>query len=99
MSVPLTMSMFGKVVDGLGHDLTAKSSKYLKDVTNYGNIDSKALGIIERQSVCEPMQTGITLIDSLIPVGCGQRELIIGDRQTGKTTIAVDTIIIVFMLQ
>jgi F-type H+-transporting ATPase subunit alpha len=93
MSVPLTMSMFGKVVDGLGHDLTAKSSKYLKDVTNYGNIDSKALGIIERQSVCEPMQTGITLIDSLIPVGCGQRELIIGDRQTGKTTIAVDTII------
>jgi F-type H+-transporting ATPase subunit alpha len=92
MSVPLTMSMFGKVVDGLGHDLTAKSSKYLKDVTNYGNIDSKALGIIERQSVCEPMQTGITLIDSLIPVGCGQRELIIGDRQTGKTTIAVDTI-------
>jgi proton translocating ATP synthase F1 alpha subunit len=93
MSIPLTMSMFGRVVDGLGHDLTSNSSSYLKDVSAFGNIDSKAVGIIERKSVGEPMQTGVNLVDSLIPIGCGQRELIIGDRQTGKTTIAIDTII------
>jgi proton translocating ATP synthase F1 alpha subunit len=93
MSIPLTMSMFGRVVDGLGHDLTSNSSSYLSDVKTYGNIDSKAVGIIERKSVGEPMQTGVNLVDSLIPIGCGQRELIIGDRQTGKTTIAIDTII------
>jgi len=56
-------------------------------------VDTKAIGIIPRQSVREPMQTGITAIDSITPIGCGQRELIIGDRQTGKTTIAVDTIL------
>jgi proton translocating ATP synthase F1 alpha subunit len=93
MSIPLTMSMFGRVIDGLGHDLTLNSSEYLLGVTTLGIVDSKAIGIIERKSVREPMQTGIKVIDSLIPIGCGQRELIIGDRQTGKTTIAVDTII------
>jgi proton translocating ATP synthase F1 alpha subunit len=93
MSIPLTMSMFGRVIDGLGHDLSTNSSEYLSEVTSFGNIDSKAIGIIERKSVKEPMQTGIKLVDSLIPIGCGQRELIIGDRQTGKTTIAIDTII------
>jgi len=56
-------------------------------------VDSKAVGIIERQSVKEPMQTGIKVVDSLIPIGCGQRELIIGDRQTGKTSITLDAII------
>jgi proton translocating ATP synthase F1 alpha subunit len=93
MSISLTMSMFGRVVDGLGHDLSLNSSSYLKGVSVFGNIDSKAVGIIERKSVSEPMQTGVNLVDSLIPIGCGQRELIIGDRQTGKTTIAIDTII------
>jgi len=93
MSIPLTMSMFGRVIDGLGHDLSANSSEYLSKITSFGKIDSKAIGIIERKSVRQPMQTGITLVDSLIPIGCGQRELIIGDRQTGKTTIAIDTII------
>jgi proton translocating ATP synthase F1 alpha subunit len=93
MSIPLTMTMFGRVIDGLGHDLSADSSKYLEGVKFWGNIDSKAIGIIERQSVREPMQTGIKIVDSLIPIGCGQRELIIGDRQSGKTTIAIDAII------
>jgi F-type H+-transporting ATPase subunit alpha len=61
--------------------------------TTFRKVDTKAIGIIPRQSVREPMQTGITAIDSITPIGCGQRELIIGDRQTGKTTIAVDTIL------
>jgi proton translocating ATP synthase F1 alpha subunit len=93
MSIPLTMSMFGRVVDALGNDLADISSSYLNKVKSFGDVDSKAVGIIERKSVNEPMQTGINLVDSLIPVGCGQRELIIGDRQTGKTTIAIDAII------
>ena len=73
----------GKPIDGLG-DLETNSSQL---------IENMAPGIISRKSVCEPMQTGITAIDTMIPVGRGQRELIIGDRQTGKTSIAVDTII------
>jgi proton translocating ATP synthase F1 alpha subunit len=93
MNIPLSMKMFGRVIDGLGNDLTENSSEYLSDVKAKANIDTKAIGIIERFSVREPMQTGVKLIDSLIPIGCGQRELIIGDRQTGKTTIAIDTII------
>jgi F-type H+-transporting ATPase subunit alpha len=70
-------------IDGLG-DIPTTESRL---------IESMAPGIISRKSVCEPMQTGITAIDSMIPVGRGQRELIIGDRQTGKTAIAIDTII------
>jgi F-type H+-transporting ATPase subunit alpha len=93
MSIPLTMTMFGRVIDGLGHDLISNSSDYLKSTRVWAIIDKKAVGIIGRQPVREPMQTGIKIIDSLIPIGCGQRELIIGDRQTGKTTIAIDTII------
>jgi proton translocating ATP synthase F1 alpha subunit len=93
MNISLSMKMFGRVIDGLGNDLTENSSEYLSDAKSKANIDTKAIGIIERFSVREPMQTGIKLIDSLIPIGCGQRELIIGDRQTGKTTIAIDTII------
>jgi F-type H+-transporting ATPase subunit alpha len=93
MNISLSMKMFGRVIDGLGNDLTENSAEYLAGVKSKANIDTKAIGIIERFSVREPMQTGIKLIDSLIPIGCGQRELIIGDRQTGKTTIAIDTII------
>jgi proton translocating ATP synthase F1 alpha subunit len=95
MNITLSMAMFGRVIDGLGTDLLENSSDYLNKAsyTCTANIDTKAIGIIERKSVTEPMQTGIKLVDSLIPIGCGQRELIIGDRQTGKTTIAMDTII------
>jgi F0F1-type ATP synthase alpha subunit len=67
--------------------------KNAKNCKIFRIVDSKAIGIIPRSSVNEPMQTGIKSIDSIIPIGCGQRELIIGDRQTGKTTIAIDTVI------
>jgi len=93
MEIGLSMELFGRVIDGLGNDLSDESSSYLKEVNKFEQIDTKAIGIIERKSVTEPMQTGIKLVDSLIPIGCGQRELIIGDRQTGKTTIAIDSII------
>jgi proton translocating ATP synthase F1 alpha subunit len=93
MEIGLSMYLFGRVIDGLGNDLSDESSSYLNKVTSFEYIDTKAIGIIERKSVKQPMQTGIKLVDSLIPIGCGQRELIIGDRQTGKTTIAIDSII------
>jgi F-type H+-transporting ATPase subunit alpha len=80
----------GRVVDGLGRAIDGKGD--IKG-TESRLIESMAPGIISRKSVCEPIQTGITAIDSMIPIGRGQRELIIGDRQTGKTSIAVDTII------
>jgi proton translocating ATP synthase F1 alpha subunit len=88
VSVPVGMKMLGKVVDALGNtvDGTQNESTLLKLV------DIKAPGIIPRESVKEPMQTGILAVDSMIPIGRGQRELIIGDRQTGKTAIAIDTI-------
>jgi len=90
MNIPLSVSLFGRVVDALGNiiDGGAKIEAKLSR-----KVDTKAMGIIPRQSVCESMHTGITAIDSITPVGCGQRELIIGDRKTGKTTIAVDTIL------
>jgi len=90
MSIPLTINLFGRVIDSLGYTIDGGpklSAKILREV------DTKAIGIIPRQSVNEPMQTGIKAVDSLTPIGCGQRELIIGDRQSGKTTIAIDTII------
>ena len=90
MSIPLTVQLFGRVIDSLGYTVDGGpklSTKILRQV------DTKAIGIIPRKSVSEPMQTGIKAVDSMIPIGCGQRELIIGDRQTGKTTIAVDTIL------
>ena len=93
MEIGLTTSLFGRVIDGLGNDLLNPDSDYLLGATSFQPIDTKAIGIIERKSVREPMQTGIKVVDSLIPIGCGQRELIIGDRQTGKTTIAIDSII------
>ena len=89
-SIPVGEQMLGRVVDSLARPLDGKG----EIVTGESRlIESPAPGIIERKSVYEPMQTGITAIDAMIPIGRGQRELIIGDRQTGKTTIAVDTIL------
>ncbi len=90
VNVAVGMGLLGRVVDALGNPIDGLGP--IKDVS-YAEVERKAPGIISRQSVNEPMATGITAIDSLVPIGRGQRELIIGDRQTGKTTIAVDTII------
>jgi F-type H+/Na+-transporting ATPase subunit alpha len=90
VDVPVGMGMLGRVVDGLGNPIDGKGP--LVDVTR-ARVEVKAPGIIPRKSVHEPMQTGLKAIDSLIPIGRGQRELIIGDRQTGKTAVIVDTII------
>lgn len=90
MQVPVGMGLLGRVVDGLGNPIDGKGP--IKTST-YAKVEVKAPGIVARKSVHEPMQTGIKAIDALIPIGRGQRELIIGDRQTGKTTIAIDTII------
>lgn len=88
--VPVGEAMIGRVVDALGRPLDGKGEI---NTTETRLIESPAPGIIDRRSVYEPMQTGITAIDAMIPIGRGQRELIIGDRQTGKTAIAIDTII------
>ncbi|MFB2978709.1 F0F1 ATP synthase subunit alpha [Microseira sp. BLCC-F43] len=88
--VPVGEALIGRVVDALGRPIDGKGD------INTGEtrlLESMAPGIVARKSVCEPMQTGITAIDAMIPIGRGQRELIIGDRQTGKTSIAVDTIL------
>ena len=90
VDVPVGKGLLGRVVDALGNPIDGKGP--LKDVTRT-RVEVKAPGIVYRKSVHEPMQTGIKAIDSLIPVGRGQRELIIGDRQTGKTAIAIDTIL------
>jgi len=90
VDVPVGRGMLGRVVDGLGNPIDGKGP--LVDVTR-SRVEVKAPGIIPRKSVHEPMQTGIKAIDSLIPIGRGQRELIIGDRQTGKTAVIIDTII------
>ena len=90
VDVPVGKGLLGRVVDGLGNPIDGKGP--LEDVTRT-RVEVKAPGIIPRKSVHEPMQTGLKAIDSLIPVGRGQRELIIGDRQTGKTAIIVDTIL------
>nr|CRF40108.1 ATP synthase CF1 subunit alpha [Laurencia snackeyi] len=88
--IPVGDGFLGRVVDPLANPIDAKGSPN-SDQTRL--IESYAPGIIGRQSVCEPLQTGITAIDAMIPIGRGQRELIIGDRQTGKTAVALDTII------
>lgn len=88
--VPIGDAMIGRVVDALARPLDGKGEIH---TTETRLIESPAPGIISRKSVYEPLQTGITAIDSMIPIGRGQRELIIGDRQTGKTSIAVDTIL------
>ena len=90
VDVPVGKGLLGRVVDALGNPIDGKGP--LKDVKRT-RVEVKAPGIIPRRSVHEPMQTGLKAIDSLIPVGRGQRELIIGDRQTGKTAIALDTIL------
>ena len=91
VDVPVGKELLGRVVDGLGNPIDGKGS--LPSKINRKRVEVKAPGIIPRKSVNEPMQTGLKAIDSLIPVGRGQRELIIGDRQTGKTAVAIDTII------
>jgi F-type H+-transporting ATPase subunit alpha len=90
VDVPVGKELLGRVVDALGNPIDGKGAI---NSENRSRIEVKAPGIIPRQSVSEPMQTGLKAIDSLIPVGRGQRELIIGDRQTGKTAVAIDAII------
>ncbi|MDA9818278.1 F0F1 ATP synthase subunit alpha [Flavobacteriaceae bacterium] len=91
VEVPTGEALLGRVVDALGNPIDGKGP--LKGDIKYSRVEIKAPGIIARKSVHEPMETGIKAIDALIPVGRGQRELIIGDRQTGKTAIVIDTII------
>jgi len=90
MEVPIGPEMVGRVVDGLGAPIDGKGPIKTE---RFGPIERVAPGVIDRKSVHEPMQTGIKAIDGMIPVGRGQRELIIGDRQTGKTAVAIDAII------
>merc|ERR1711968_39694 len=90
MSVPTGEGLLGRVVDGIGQAIDGKGPINSKTVSR---VEVKAPGIIPRQSVCEPMMTGVKAVDVLVPVGRGQRELVIGDRQTGKTAICVDAII------
>jgi len=90
MSVPVGEGLIGRVVNALGEPLDGKGDLGCKESRV---IEFKAPGIVQRKSVHEPMQTGIKAIDSMIPIGRGQRELIIGDRQTGKTAVAIDTIL------
>ncbi len=90
VDVPVGKGLLGRVVDGLGNPIDGKGP--LTDVTR-SRVEVKAPGIIPRKSVNEPMQTGLKALDALVPVGRGQRELIIGDRQTGKTAVAIDTFI------
>ena len=91
VDTPVGKNLLGRVVDALGNPIDGKGD--LEKKLERRRVDVKAPGIIPRQSVNQPMQTGIKAIDSLIPIGRGQRELIIGDRQTGKTAVAIDTII------
>ncbi len=90
VEVPVGRGLLGRVVDPLGNPLDGKGPI---EFTETRRIETKAPGIIPRQSVSEPMQTGIKSIDALVPIGRGQRELIMGDRQTGKTAVVIDTII------
>jgi F-type H+-transporting ATPase subunit alpha len=91
VDVPVGKGLLGRVVDALGQPIDGKGE--ITNVAERRRVDVKAPGIIPRKSVHEPVQTGLKAIDSLIPIGRGQRELIIGDRQTGKTAVAIDTII------
>jgi F-type H+/Na+-transporting ATPase subunit alpha len=90
MEVPVGEALLGRVVNPLGQPLDGKGPI---EATAYRPVESSAPGVIDRKSVHEPMQTGIKAIDAMVPIGRGQRELIIGDRQTGKTTVAIDTIL------
>src|SRR5512136_2245758 len=90
MSVPVGQALVGRVVNALGEPIDGHGPI---NTTEYANIERLAPGVVDRQPVKEPLQTGLKAIDSMVPIGRGQRELIIGDRQTGKTAIAIDTII------
>jgi F-type H+-transporting ATPase subunit alpha len=90
VEVPVGDAMMGRVVDALGQPIDGKGPI---ETTENRVVEIKAPGIVDRQSVNEPLQTGLKAVDSMIPIGRGQRELIIGDRQTGKTAVAIDTII------
>merc|ERR1719393_331752 len=90
MDVPIGMGVLGRVIDGLGNPIDGKGPL---SCTERRRVEMKAPGIMPRQSVCEPMMTGLKAVDVLVPIGRGQRELIIGDRQTGKTAIALDCIL------
>ena len=90
VQVPVGKGLLGRVVDGLGNPIDGKGP--IKDA-KFSRVEVKAPGVIARKSVHEPMQTGLKALDALVPVGRGQRELIIGDRQTGKTAVAIDAII------
>ncbi|HAE49875.1 MAG TPA: F0F1 ATP synthase subunit alpha, partial [Tistrella mobilis] len=90
VDVPVGRGLLGRVIDPLGNPLDGKGPI---QATERSLVESKAPGIIPRQSVHEPMQTGLKAIDALVPIGRGQRELIIGDRQTGKTAVAIDAIL------
>jgi F-type H+-transporting ATPase subunit alpha len=91
LTVPVGVKLLKRVVDGLCNPI---DGKFLENVSDFNFVETKAPGIISRKSVNEPLRTGLKAIDSMIPIGRGQRELIIGDRQTGKTTIAIDTILL-----
>src|SRR5690625_6399899 len=90
MQVPVGEELLGRVVNALGQPIDGRGPVA---TTKSRPIEAGAPGVMDRKSVDEPLQTGIKAIDALVPIGRGQRELIIGDRQTGKTTVAVDTII------
>lgn len=90
LEVPVGEKLVGRVVNALGEAIDGKGSI---EASEYRFVEEKAPGIMQRKSVHEPLQTGIKAIDALVPIGRGQRELIIGDRQTGKTTVAIDTIL------
>jgi F0F1-type ATP synthase alpha subunit len=90
VDVPIGENMLGRVFDALGNPIDGLGPV---KATKRQRVELKAPGIIPRKSVHEPMQTGLKAVDCLVPIGRGQRELIIGDRQTGKTAVAIDTII------
>src|SRR5262249_16223941 len=90
MSVPVGEALVGRVVNALGEPIDGKGPIHN---SQFNPIERLAPGVVDRQPVKQPMQTGIKAVDAMIPIGRGQRELIIGDRQTGKTAIALDTII------
>ena len=90
LEVPVGESLMGRVVNSLGAPIDGKGEIEAKE---FSPIEKNCSGVIQRQSVDQPVQTGLKSIDAMVPIGRGQRELIIGDRQTGKTAIAIDTII------
>lgn len=94
LAINCGIHLLGKIINPLGEVLLSRVEKFQKEIEKQPRlIENLAPGIIERQSVFQPLQTGLKAIDSLVPIGRGQRELIIGDRQTGKTTVAIDTIL------